>query len=108
VGRDERQVVDAGGQDEVARIVLVGRERFVGGACRGALVLEAEAAGEVGLRVEVDEEGALVGEGERGAEGDGRRGFGGAAFLVGEGDDSRRHYPICPNSKRATWCRMAS
>ena len=53
----------------------------------GALALEADAAREVALGVGVDEEDALVGEGEGGAEVDGGGGFADAAFLVGDGED---------------------
>ena len=53
-----------------------------------ALAFEADAAREVALRVDVDEEDALVGEGEGGAEVDGGGGLADAAFLVCDGEDS--------------------
>ena len=54
----------------------------------GGLALLTDAAGEVALRIDVDEEDAPLGEGERGGEVDGGGGFADAAFLVGDGDDS--------------------
>ena len=57
----------------------------------GGLALQAEAAGEVGLRIEVDEQHALLGHGEGRGEVDGGGGFADATFLVGDSDDPGRH-----------------
>jgi hypothetical protein len=48
---------------------------------------EADTAGEIALRVDVNEEHALIGEGEGRAEIDGCRGFAHAAFLVCDSQD---------------------
>jgi hypothetical protein len=48
---------------------------------------EADAAGEIALRIGVNEEHALVGEGEGRAEIDGCRGFADAALLVRDGEN---------------------
>jgi hypothetical protein len=58
------------------------------------LSFEAEAAGEVGLGVQVDEEDALLGEGEGGGEIDGGGGLADAAFLVCDGEDPGLHLAI--------------
>ena len=68
----------------------VGGQRVVDRAV-GGLALQADAAREVGLRVEIDEEDALLGHGEGGREVDGGRGLADAALLVGDGDDPGRH-----------------
>ena len=54
-----------------------------------AVPFEPDAAGEVGLGVDVDEEDALFGEGEGRRQVDGGGGFADAAFLVGDGEDAR-------------------
>ena len=56
------------------------------------LTFQADAAGEVGLRVDVDEQDALLRQREGGREVDGGGGFADAAFLVGDGDHARGHY----------------
>ena len=53
-----------------------------------ALPFLADAAREVALRIDVDEQDALVGERERGGEVDGGGGFADAALLVGDGYDA--------------------
>ena len=67
--------------------VVAGGERVVDGAAVGGAALHAEARRQVGLRVEVDEEDALVGEGEGGGEVDGGGGLADAALLVRDCDD---------------------
>lgn len=52
--------------------------------------LDAEVECDMGLRVEVYQEGALTGPGQSGPETDNRRGLADAAFLIHEGDDARR------------------
>jgi hypothetical protein len=52
------------------------------------LTFEAEAAGEICLGVEVNEQDALIGEGEGCREIDGGSGFSDSALLVGDGDDA--------------------
>ena len=56
-------------------------------AARG-LSAEADAARQVALWVDVDEQDALVGERERRGQVDGGGGLADAAFLVGDGDDA--------------------
>ena len=58
---------------------------------RARLALETEAAREVGLGVQVDEQHALFGHGERGSQVDGGRGFANATLLIGDGDDPGWH-----------------
>ena len=70
------------------------------------LPLEADAAGEVGLRVEVDEQHALPGEREGRREVDGRGGFADAAFLIGDGEHAG-HLVICPKTSNRTVCRRS-
>ena len=64
------------------------RQGVVNAAAGGGLAFEADAAGEVALRVEVDEQDALASERERGAEVDGGGGFADAAFLIGDDEDA--------------------
>jgi hypothetical protein len=89
IRRHEREVLDLGGHHARARVGMIAGECRVDGDVR--LSLEADAAREVSLGVEVDEEDALFGHGERGREVDGRRGFADAPFLVGDGDDPGWH-----------------
>ena len=63
-------------------------ERVVDGAGRGGFALLADAARQVALRIDVDEQHALLGQRQRRGQIDGGRGFADAAFLVGDGDDS--------------------
>ena len=56
-------------------------------AARG-IFWESEGAGGVSLRIAVDDQGALFGGGERGAEINGGGGFSDATFLIGDCDDS--------------------
>ena len=73
IGGNERETLDLRGDDGGATSGDVGREGVVdGGRC---LALEADAAGEVGLRVEIDQEHALFGHGECRGQVDGGRGF---------------------------------
>ena len=51
------------------------------------LALLSDAAGEIALGIDVDEEHALFGERQRRGEVDGGRGLADAALLVGDGDD---------------------
>ena len=81
----ERQIRDAVGEDESRRIVLVARERLVDRSAGRCLALEAHAAGQVGLGIEVDEQHALAGEREGSREVDYGRGFTDATLLVGDG-----------------------
>src|SRR5690606_4051380 len=90
--------------DAVAVCGVVAGEGVVDGPGGPGAILQAEAAREVCLRVHVDEQDLLVGEGERGCEIDGGGGLGDAAFLVGHGDDagvfghlnySRIKWPVC-------------
>ena len=60
------------------------------------LAFEADAAGQVALGVHVDEQDALLGEGEGGREVDGGSGFTDAALLIGDGEDAG-HLVVRPN-----------
>ena len=82
---------------------VVGHQRVVDVAGGRALALEADAAREIALRVGVDEEDALVGEGEGGAEVDGGGGFADAAFLVGDGEDSAHEAGLGVCRARNVW-----
>ena len=89
VGRDQAHQLDGRGQDEGRRILDVAGQRVVDGAGGGGLALETDPAGQVRLRVHVDEEDALlVGDGERGRQVDGGGGFTDATLLVGDGEDA--------------------
>ena len=59
---------------------------MVPAAC--GLAFLSDAAREVALRIDVDEQDALVRERQRRGEVDGGGGFADAALLVGDGDDS--------------------
>ena len=67
---------------------LGGGQRVVDGAAWRGFALLPDAAGEVALRVDVDEQDALVGQRQRGGEVDGGGGLPDAALLIGDGDDS--------------------
>ena len=72
-------------------------QRVVDGAGGSGLPFCADAAGQVALRVDVDEQHAPIGEGERGRQVDGRGGLADAALLVGDGDDRPITYSgVCP------------
>ena len=62
IGGDEAEAIDAGRDDERARVGerLGGRERVVDRAAGRGLALLSDAAREVALRIDVDEEDALV------------------------------------------------
>ena len=55
------------------------------------MLLHANRAGGVGLRVEIDEQGVDFFLGQGSGEIDGRGGFADAALLVGNGEDSGGH-----------------
>ncbi len=87
-GGDEKKIFLAGGEN------LVGGGAFaVKGAVKAAagFLVKAEAAGGVGLGVEVYKEGRDTAAGEAEGEVDRRGGFADAAFLVGNGENSGRH-----------------
>ena len=67
---------------------LGGRRARCRSCRRRPLALLADAAGEVALGIDVDEQHALSGERQRGREVDGGRGFADAALLIGDGDDA--------------------
>src|SRR5437868_1733763 len=62
--------------------------RIVDGAVLGELALLADAAGEVAVRVHVDDKDVVAIEGHGGGDVDGGGGFTDAAFLVGNRDDA--------------------
>ena len=73
------------GRTKSSATAIVARQRLVDGAADGGLALQAEAAGGVALRIDVDEEDGVAGEREGGGEVDGRGGLADAALLVGDG-----------------------
>ena len=77
-----------GGRDDESRAgsadVLGAVRRFVDGAAVAGCALAADAAGGVGLRVEVDEQDVLAGDGEGGGQVDRRGGLSDAALLIGD------------------------
>ncbi len=53
--------------------------------------LHAESAGSVSLRIEIDHQGGNLFLGERGRQVDGGGGLAYASFLIGDGENGRRH-----------------
>jgi hypothetical protein len=82
VRRNQREALDAGPEDEVRGRVDISGEGLVDSACRCGLSLEADPAREIRLRVHVNEQYALIGKGERGADVDGSGGFSNPPFLI--------------------------
>jgi len=96
IGRNQLHAIDGGGEHEragVGRRVERG-QRGVDGARRCGVALPADAAGEISLRIDVDEEDAPLGDGERCGQVDDRRGFTDAAFLVGNGNDAGHYLAV--------------
>ena len=92
IGGDERQSLDEGRNDGELGVRCFRGQRVVDRGC--GLSFEAEAAREVRLGVEVNEEDALLGHGEGGGEIDGRGGLADATLLVGDGDDPGAHFML--------------
>ena len=93
IGRNQRQVLDLRRQHErLGR--AIGQQRLVDGAAVGALAFQADAARQIALRIDVDEQDPLSGQRDRGREVDGGGGLADAALLVGDGDDAA----ACPLS----------
>ena len=88
IGGDQGQIANRRLEDEGRGVGGVSRQGVVDAAAGGGLAFEADPAGEVALRVEVDEQDALACERERGAEVDGGGGFADAAFLIGDDEDA--------------------
>jgi hypothetical protein len=88
IGGDQGQIANRRLEDEGRGVGGASRQGGVYAAARGGLAFEADPAGEVALRVEVDEQDALACECERGAEVDGGGGFADAAFLIGDDEDA--------------------
>ena len=90
VGRDEAQAIDAGRDDERGGGGKrnVGGQRVVDRAAGSGFAFLSDAAREIALGIDVDEQDAPAGEGERGGEVDGGGGFADATFLVGDGYDA--------------------
>ena len=83
----------ARGEHEGRRVVDVAGERVIDGAGRRGLSLQADAAGEVGLRVHIDQQHALVvGNRQRRREIDCCGGLADAALLIGDGKDACWHF----------------
>ncbi len=90
IGSDQREPVDRRLNHEWGRILGRFRrgERVVDGAAGSGLSLLADTAGEVALRVDVNEQDSLLGQGERSGQVDSGRRLADAPFLVGNGDDA--------------------
>ena len=86
--RDDFEPVEGGLLDLVEQRALA-EQRLVAACALG--LLQAQTAGGVGLRVEVEQQHALPHCGEAGGEVDGGGGFPHAALLVGDRDDGSRH-----------------
>ena len=82
--RQNREVLAAGGYNLLGDGGVAEEDRIHAATVRR---LDAEAAGAVRLRVEIDEKHALATQREGGGEVEGGGGFTHAAFLVGDGDD---------------------
>jgi len=82
---NQGEMADLGEQDHVAGSDVAEQEVID----RGAVVVaaEAEAAGGVGLWVDIDQQRGKAFEGQRGGQVDGGGGLADAAFLVDDGDD---------------------
>ena len=87
VGGHEREVIDAGGDDEWREVVTLARQRVVDRAVWGRLAFLAEPTRQVRLGIEIDNENGLVREGQRGRQIDRGGGLGDAALLVGDGNN---------------------
>ena len=85
IGWHERQPFDFRRDDSERGVWGLGGEGVIDRA--GGLPFEPEAAREVGLGIEVDEEDALFRHGECGSQVDGGGGFANATLLIGDGDN---------------------
>ena len=89
IGGEERHPVDSRGNQKrrwIGRGFGTG-QRLVNGAGSGRLAFLADSARQIALRVDVDEEDALVRQCERCGQIDGRGGFSDPTLLIGDGDD---------------------
>ena len=66
----------------------VGHQRFVDGPGFRRLPFEPDAACEIALRIDVDQQHPTAGERDRGGQVDGGGGLSDAALLIGDGDDA--------------------
>ena len=90
VRRNGLEVVYCRGQDEIGRGPRgIAGQRVVNRPGRCVLATETNAARQIALRIEVDEEDALIGDRQRGRQIDRRRRFPDPAFLIGDCDDVR-------------------
>ncbi len=89
---DDVEAVKGGGLDLFEQRAFA--EQGAVGAGAGGFV-QADAAGGVGLRIDVHEEDALAEGGETGGEVDGRGGFAHPALLIGDSHDVARHGGQC-------------
>ena len=85
---DEREIGDASRHHVRRRWCEIGEQCFVDGARFGPLRFRSDAAGQIALGIDIDEENLMPCHGERRREIDGRGGLTDAAFLVRDGDDS--------------------
>jgi hypothetical protein len=89
VGGDNREMVDARREDGACRIGAGRGEHVVDGAVGRGPTFESQSTRQVRLRIHVDEENSLVGQGQRRGEVDGGCGFGDATLLIGDSHDAR-------------------
>ena len=90
VGGHEEQVVDGGRQDEGVRIGVLASQGVVDRAAGGGGPLRPTPLVRLRLRIDIDEEDALLRHGQGSRQIDGRCGLGDAAFLVGDCNDARK------------------
>ena len=89
VGRDHEEVIERGRQNDRVGVDRLGaRQCLVDRPTRTVLSPQTDTAGHVRLRVHVDQQHPLLGQGQGRGEVDGGRGFAHAALLVCDGDDS--------------------
>ena len=88
VCRHERQILHARRHHrQSGGLGLLGCQRLVDRFRLGCLILHADAAGEIALRVDIDQKDALFSQREGRGQVDGRGGFTHAPLLIGDSDD---------------------
>src|SRR5262249_20064163 len=90
LSRQQHESVDSGRDEKGLRIEgeMGGCESLVNRAGSGAFAPLTEAAGQIALWINVDQEYATVSKRKRGRQIDRRSGLANAPFLVGDGDDA--------------------
>ena len=95
VGGNQTEPGDRGLQDVRLRRGLVPRQGVIDGASRGGLPFEADAARQIGLGIEVDQEHALASQGQGRRQVDRRSGLPDPTFLIRD-DEHPSHSVIRP------------